>query len=447
MLLGDNGADPTIGKGNAMPRELSWLRSLLLLGVMALSRPAPANNGIVLIGTGAESVGMGGADVAVARDTTALSTNPAGLSQLPGWAHDGFFATAFALDVAHADQFGNDQQFDNWAAPIGGAGLSKRIDGTGATLGIGLFAQAGAGSVYNGLNTPFGGTDTLRAQFGVLKVTPGIAWQASEHLALGAAVNIHYASLQQRVFPNTSFLDAADSTRFFFGTEIDDAWSVRVGVKVGALYKPRSDLSLGLTYSPQMAIPFDNGELVVNMSAAGLGRVTYRDVELRGLALPEEVAAGVAWQATPKLLVAVDLMWLNYSRAMQTQTLTASNPSNPLAPPTIASTSSLGWHDQTVIAAGVAYATDDMTNLYGGVNYGRNPIPSQTLNPLLATIGELHLTAGLAKELGDGWRVSGALEYLAPKRVTYDNPELPFGRGAQERTSYLAIVFMLSRRW
>ncbi|HZI83127.1 MAG TPA: aromatic hydrocarbon degradation protein, partial [Casimicrobiaceae bacterium] len=114
-----------------------------------------ASNGLTLIGTGAESVAMGGADVAVARDTTALSTNPAGLSQLPGWAHDGFVGAAFATDVAHADQFGNDQNVANWVVPVGGAGVSKRIDGHDVTLGIGMFAQAGAGSIYNDLTTPF----------------------------------------------------------------------------------------------------------------------------------------------------------------------------------------------------------------------------------------------------------------------------------------------------
>lgn len=435
------------GKGNAMLRGGSLLWSALTLGAMVIACPSVANNGLTLIGTGAESLGMGGADVAVARDTTALSTNPAGLSQLPGWAHDGFFAAAFALDVAHADRFGNDTRVDNWAVPGAGAGISKRIDGTDLTLGAGFFAQAGAGNVYNDVNTPFGGKDTLRAQFGVLKFTPGLAWKVTERLALGAAVNVYYASLKQRVFPNTSVLNPASTAQTFFGTEIENASSVRVGAKLGALYKPTPTLSLGLTYSPQVKIPFDNGELVANLAALGLGAVKYRSVQLHGLALPQEIAGGVAWQATPQLLVAADLMWSDYSHALQTQTLSASNPDNPLAPPMITSTAALNWHNQTVITAGVAYAFDDATRLYGGVNYGRNPIPSNTLNPLLASIGELHFTAGLAHRMSDLWSVSAALEYLVPAHVTYDNPQLPFGPGAEARTSYVAFVLMLSRRW
>jgi long-chain fatty acid transport protein len=426
--------------------RLVWFVALAFVAV-ATSYPSIANNGLTLIGAGTESVGMGGADVAVARDTTALTSNPAGLSQLSGWAHDGFFAAAFATDVAHADRFGNDKDVSNWAAPIAGGGLSKHIDGTRLTLGMGLFVQAGAGNVYNNLNTPFGGQDTLRAQFGVLKFTPGLAWQLFERLAVGAALNIHYASLKQRVFPNTSVFNSGTPAQTFFGTEIDGASSLRAGAKLGALYKPTPLLSFGLTYSPQVKLPLDNGELVANLSALGLGRVIYRNVQLRGLALPAEIAGGVAWQATPQLLLAVDVMWSHYSRALRTQTLTASNPNNSLAPPSITSSAALDWRNQTVIAAGLAYTRDDATCVYGGVNYGRNPIPSDTLNPLLAVIGELHLTTGFAKRLSDRWSVSTALEYLVPKRVTYYNRQLPFGPGAQERVSYIASMWMLSRRW
>ena len=430
-----------------MLRHPMWLQTMAVVVATAAGCPSFANNGLLLIGTGSESVGMGGADVAVARDTCALSTNPAGLSQIAGWANDAYFAGAFALDVAHADRMGNDSPVDNWVVPIAGAAISKHVDGSGVTLGAGLFAQAGAGNVYNNLRTPFGGEDTLRAQFGVFKFTAGLAWQVTDKLALGAAADLYYASLKQRVFPNASEFNPTDPAQTFFGTEIQDARSVQLGGKIGALYKPAPTLSLGLTYTPQVKIPFDNFQLVVNLSGLGLGSVTYQNAQLHGLALPQAIAGGVAWQATPELLVAADVKWLDYRRALRSQTLSASNPDNPLAPPAITNTATLDWSNQTVIAAGVAYTADDATRVYAGVNYGRNPIPSTTLNPLLAAIGELHFTAGFARSLGGVWSVSAALEYLVPKQVTYYNPQLPFGPGSEERTSYVAVLLMLSRRW
>jgi hypothetical protein len=58
-----------------------------------------ATNGINLIGFETESTLMGGADIAVARDASALNTNPAGLTQIHGQAFDGFTSRDCALSI------------------------------------------------------------------------------------------------------------------------------------------------------------------------------------------------------------------------------------------------------------------------------------------------------------------------------------------------------------
>jgi long-chain fatty acid transport protein len=75
---------------------------LTLIGI-SISFPAAATNGINLIGFGLESTLMGGADTAVARDTGALNTNPAGLAQIHGRAFDGFGTLLRTTDLAHKD--------------------------------------------------------------------------------------------------------------------------------------------------------------------------------------------------------------------------------------------------------------------------------------------------------------------------------------------------------
>jgi hypothetical protein len=60
--------------------HLSTKRMATALSLLFTSLAAHATNGINLIGFGAESSLMAGADVAVARDTSALNTNPAGLT-------------------------------------------------------------------------------------------------------------------------------------------------------------------------------------------------------------------------------------------------------------------------------------------------------------------------------------------------------------------------------
>jgi long-chain fatty acid transport protein len=112
----------------------------------------------------------------------------------------------------------------------------------------------------------------------------------------------------------------------------------------------------------------------------------------------------------------------------------------------LSQTSRIDARDQWVFALGTSYASSDRLTLYAGINYGASPIPARNLTPLIAAIGETHLTAGFKHSLTPRWSMSGALEYLVPRRVTYDNPSSPLGPST-ESLSYLALYLMLSYRW
>jgi long-chain fatty acid transport protein len=406
---------------------------------------ALASNGLNMLGFGTESVGMGGADTAVARDTNALNTNPAGIAQIRQRAFDGYLSVAHALDVAHADALGNDRLVDNRFIPLGDFGYTAPI-GERLTAGIGVFAQGGAGGVYKGLATPFGTTDELSARIGFGKLSPAIAWQATEALSLAFSLPVAAILADQRVFPNTSAYNAADPARSFFGLDLRNARGAGVGAKLGVLWRASHALSLGATAATRIALPARDGHANVNMTAVGLGIVRYNDAQLDGFALPPEVAVGAAWQATARLLVSAKIAWLGWSHALRATTLTLSQPDNPSAPQTLSQTAPVDARDQWVFALGLAYASSASLTFYGGINYARSPIPPQNLTPLLAPIGELHLTAGFKRALSPAWSISGALEYLAPNEVSYNNPVSPLGPST-ERLSYVALHLMLGRRW
>ena len=213
-----------------MPRQ--WIAALV---ASALPFSSGAGNGLNLIGFGAESVGMGGADIALARDTSALNTNPAGLAQLKRTAFDGYVAAAHSLDVGHSDSLGNDRRVDNSIVPVAGLGLSAPAAGGALAWGIGFFAQGGAGAVYKSLRTPFGTTDELSALIGVARITPGLAWHATDELSFGVALPLNVIIAKQRVFPATSVFNANNPTQSFFGLKLDGAIGARVGMKLGVM--------------------------------------------------------------------------------------------------------------------------------------------------------------------------------------------------------------------
>ena len=156
---------------------------------------------------------------------------------------------------------------------------------------------------------------------------------------------------------------------------------------------------------------------------------------------------GMALQATDTLLVSAELTWLDWSRAAKRSRLRASDPDRPTDLAVIDQHTPLNWRDQYVIAIGLAYDLGGRTILRAGYNYGRNPIPDDTLSPLLPNIAEHHLTCGVGARLTDQWRMDVAFEYQLPHEVTYTNPNLPFGPDAREHQEFAALHVMVSRQW
>jgi long-chain fatty acid transport protein len=416
--------------------------STVLCAALGLTPPSVvAGNAINLIGFGAESVAMGGADLAVARDTSALNTNPAGLAQIPGSELNLNAAVAHLLDAAHADQFGNDQEVSDKEIYIASGGYARRFADAPFSAGVAIFVQGGAGSVYRDLATPFGTRDDLSIQLGIVKLSPGIAWRVTPEWSLGASLSVVASRLEQKVFPDTS-------TPAFAGLHLKDMESADAGLKLGALYKPSERLTFGAAYTTKSDLSLEDGTLVANMTAVGLGKVTYRNARIEGMAQPQQFGVGLALRPAPVWLVAFDLEWINWADAMKTSTLRADSPDNSLAPPSIAATSSMNWHNQLVFAIGAVYELSPKSVLRAGYNYGRNPIPDETLTPLLnSAIGEHTLTCGIGYEPDPTWRVDASLEWQLKNSVTYHNPELPFGPGATESTGFVALHAMLTRRW
>lgn len=286
---------------------------------------------------------------------------------------------------------------------------------------------------------------SLGAGHRIAKVTPTIAYRVDEKLSLGVSLQVVYTDIRQKVFPETSYFDPGDPQHPFFGTDVEMN-GFGFGVKLGVLYKVGDRLSLAAAYTSKIQLRL-SGTVGANMSAVGLGKVTYRDVSIDGMALPQEVEVGFAVRPVPPLLVAVKVAWLDWSAALKTSTLHASSPDTPGAPPSLSLPSTMNWRDQYVFAIGIAYDLTEKAILRAGYNYGRNPVPENTLNPFLAAVTEQHFTFGAGYAFSPKWQVGTAVEYACNNEVTYHNPELPFGPVAEEENEYIALTVMLSHRW
>jgi len=414
-----------------------WIGTIISM----LPACASGNNGMYLPGYGNESVMMGGADVAIARDAFATVNNPSGMTQISGQALDIEIAPWFVPDGTHTDSFGNYRKpkTNSQGAYASGA-YARRFENSPIAAGISLVVQGGVGWTYSGLNSIFGTRDDASAVFGIVKLAPAIAWEVNDSLSLGVALGINYLAGNQELFPNTS-------TPTFSGFRFKDASGIGLNSKWGLQYRPAKDVTIGVTYGTQTSVPMKNGTLRVNYTniIPGLGIVRYDNAKLTGLRMPEELAIGISFRPVPSLLVSLQDKWYNWSEAINKLQLTAANPRNAAAPAIVVMPSTADWLDQHILAAGVAFDYDMKTTLVAGVNYGKNPVPSQNLSPIFSPIQVLHYMFGFSRKIDDEWQGAVSLEYYVPRKATYDSPL--FGINATEVSNGMIFHLSMSRRW
>ena len=431
----------------ANPGSLRGLAFLAVMGGVAGSGAAQAGHGFSAIGFGAESVALASADVALARDSGALNTNPAGLTQIGQSALDLYLNPYDLGGLTHSDEFGNDgYQIDNAYGSIGAGSYAWRMrDRPEVVLAAGMFVQGGAGFVYDRLRTAFGTRDELSLVFGVFKFAGGLGWSVTPKLSLGANLGIAYTQGRQKFFPDTS-----DAQAGFFGQRFDGGEGWKPSVLLGLQYRLLSTLTLGAAYSSEVGIDLKGGRLTVNYEDLGLDRVTYRDAELTGFALPQEVSLGLAWRFRPNWLLAVETKWYNWDASVNSSTLRASDPDRENLDPdlqSVSGSSQLDWDDQYVVAVGIEWNYSERTRLRAGLERPSDPIPHENLSPLLNLVQKEQITAGFARDLGHGWLFEYAVQYQVPHEIRYTNEALPFGSDSELEYSVLGMVFSLGRRW
>jgi long-chain fatty acid transport protein len=405
-----------------------------------------ANNAFNLVGYGAESVAMGGADSAIADSPFSVNSNPAGLAQIHGQMLD-LSATGFLKTGLHEDQIGNGRKDANEIAGGWGAGgYVRHIEGSPYTLGAALFIQGGTGSVYKHLKTvAFGNRDEVTSAFGVVKFSPGIGWQVNENLRVGASIGINYSTVAQTFFPNTSVNNG------FSGINFKDATGIGFSGRIGLQYRPMEDVNFGLVYGSRTKIPMKGGTLRVNYTnQAGIGSIVrYDDAQLKGFRLPQEITFGVAFRPIKPLLVSIEETWYDWDEVVNTLSIVAKNPrsTNPLVPATITLSSPLNLNDQHVYKLGLLYDYDDQTKLSFGVNYGANVLPMENLSPGLPIISTIHYFFGVTRQFNPEWSGIAVLEYLPKKTFTYTNASGLWGNDAKATLAAYELHLAAVRRW
>jgi len=401
--------------------------------------PAMASNDLNVIGFGVQSIGMGGADIPMSESSEAVNINPAGLTQIGQRRFDYTLVPYYTGDGGHSDAFSGRSRPDNDFNALFNVGYAHRLNPS-LVLGAGLFVQGGSGYQYKNIRTAFGTRDEYSAIFGVTKLALGAAYQLTDTISVGANVGIAYSQARQKVFPDTS-------TDAFSGLRFDGGKGVSANGRIGVLWLPTPDLRIGASFMTPTTLKLDDGTVELNQTAQGLGRVRYRDAEIRGFHLAREAGAGIGWRFMPGWLLAVEINWLDWSDAMKSATLRANDPNKAGAPESLRIVSPLNHRDQFVWSIGMAIDVTEKAQVLVGWNHTRNAIPSETLSPAFNLTTENEVDLGLIYRISPKWEVGAVVQYQFDHDITYDNPNQPFGPGAKEHYSLIGIDIGITRRW
>ena len=401
-------------------KKIHTLRATVVAAVLATSSATWATDGYFPHGYGMQSLGMGGASVAVTGNTFAGANNPAlaafagnryeiganifmpkrGASRTGAGPMDGNVDSGSSSFVV--PEFGYSRQLDAKTAVgltvYGNGGMNTDYPATGITCATDPTNFVGTAYAANMLC----GTTKLGVNLMQLIVAPTFAYKLSETSAIGVSPLLVYqqfkASGLQAFAGNSSWTGQvayASNT-----TDNGNDSSKGLGVRLGYTSALNDAVRFGASYSPK-----------INMGR--FKKYSQLFAEGGDFDIPENYAMGVTIQASPAVLLALDYQRINYSdvkaignQMMQGGPLGADNGPG------------FGWADLNVFKLGVEWKQSQNVTLRAGYNHTNNPVSGAnvTFNIIAPGVITDHYTLGATYKLDDKSDLTFAYMY-APKNT------------------------------
>ncbi|MBL8306746.1 MAG: outer membrane protein transport protein [Rubrivivax sp.] len=404
-------------------------RSAIAAGAALLCaafNPAHATDGMLMEGYGPIATAMGGAAQAIDHGTAAMAMNPATLSLMPTRArHDAAFGM-LGPDVKTNMPGMASAKSGGTSYFMPALGYARRSRDGSVVYGFGVFAQGGMGTEYAADSfLAMGSGEPVRSELGVGSLLFPVAWRVSPTLAVGATVDWMWAGLDLRMAASGAQLGAlvtgasgnlgaalpalagAPWARVDFSNSSDFTGRARAtgwGGKLGLVWQPAADLTLGLSYRlksslKDMSTSMGGASLSATGGFSDSGRMTVVDFQW-----PAVTAVGLAWQISPGWLLAADVRRIAWADVMGSFRMRYDSAG---MGGSVSFELPQAWKDQTVTALGLAWSMSEQLTLRAGLNVAANPIPEALVNPLFPATVKRHLT------LGAGWRFGNANELNA----------------------------------
>lgn len=367
-----------------MSKQENHIKKIIAIYLTLLSSQAFASGLSKPVWVGPKAIGMGGAFVGVADDTTAMFHNPAGISQLKHKHNFQIGADTLITDLDYTPPTGPTESADQEYLPVPSFGYVNRQFEM-ISFGLGVFFPHGNGGKFETASTM--PTNPNEGRIYTMEIAPTIAFQVLPELSLGASLRATRisTSLKGQFFPIP-------------GVGVDNLETLDVsgwgyGASIGALYQPADWLKLGANYRSNIA-----------KTLGGDGTFTGAgdfDAKLK-MALPTLITAGFSAQTSQKMLFSFQY---GFERNSEIKDFKLSSTTLGITDLALVQ----NWQDSHTFHFGAKYDLCKQASLIAG--YARDfnkSIPDETMNRITGDIDAHEASAGVLLDFG---RYNGGLAW------------------------------------
>lgn len=211
---------------------------------------------------------------------------------------------------------------------------------------------------------------------------------------------------------------AFQSANSSYGTTTLEGNAGGIGYNFGIHYQATEKLGIGMTYRSGVSMRLDGGDATFDLPASTAQSVPPTNSFDATLPLPNTTTIGVSYQATEKLLVALEysrIAWGIYESLdfdFETETASFKDSKNPR-----------NYEASGIYRIGFQYAVNDNLTARIGAYYDESPIQDDYFNPETPNTDNIGLTAGASYSIGEKLSIDASFIYIdGQERESYYTP-------------------------
>ena len=266
--------------------------------------------GLMLYEIGTDNAGLANAGAAArAQGPSTIASNPAGMTYLPGT------QITAGLQVLYGDlRYDRDSGTSvpgsgsgNALDPIPGGSffITHELDDHWS-VGFGSYGDFGLAVNYD--NDWSGRYFAQNSSVQGLSLVPSVAYRVNEQWSVGLGIKAMYGILQAQTAIDRSPFGFADRADGQYKYE-DGTWGY--GANVGVIYAPQTGTRIGLTYTSQVDLDFED-RLDVQGDGRLLDRVNNTNTQL-DMTVPQTLTLSLFQQLDPQWALLISANWQDWS--------------------------------------------------------------------------------------------------------------------------------------